>query len=63
MSKPESDIGSSASVWDKQAADYDLQRQEDAVYLSCVDLVTRPIPKETPIVSMLAVALALPQRC
>jgi SAM-dependent methyltransferase len=39
--------GSNPKTWDDQAEDYDMARQDDAVYRSCIELVAATVPSGT----------------
>ena len=41
--------GSRASTWDRIASSYDSTRKKDPVYLSCIYMTTRVVPKDTAI--------------
>jgi SAM-dependent methyltransferase len=47
MCEPKTTTGSSASVWDREAAGYDAARQGDPIYSSCIHHTTRPIVRGT----------------
>ncbi|HGY55717.1 MAG TPA: class I SAM-dependent methyltransferase [Caldithrix abyssi] len=47
IASSKSTAGSRASTWDRVASSYDSTRKKDPVYISCIHLTARVVPKDT----------------